>query len=162
LTVRHVKTLWSHCKRFSLLSLTKQEGGRTPSRCGPRLWLETSLFTFLFNLTRSCSIMMLWIEKQSKRPTLDLAHDFFVGGLMALCIGGLFIWDCVSVSMKPAPTTNGQGPNVKPCIVSRTMRAVTTNCAYYIACNGFSSHALANGGFIMAKVRTSWSKTKRK
>jgi len=35
--------------------------------------------------------MMLWIEKQSKRPTLDLAHDFFVGGMMALCVGGLFI-----------------------------------------------------------------------
>ena len=34
--------------------------------------------------------MMLWIEKQSKRPTLDLAHDFFVGAALALClVGGL-------------------------------------------------------------------------
>ena len=34
--------------------------------------------------------MMLWIEKQGKRPALDLAQDLFVVGMLALCVvGGL-------------------------------------------------------------------------
>jgi len=34
--------------------------------------------------------MMLWIEKQKARSANDLAHDFFVGGMFALClVGGL-------------------------------------------------------------------------
>ena len=34
--------------------------------------------------------MMLWIEKQARRPLLDLAHDSFVVGMLALCVvGGL-------------------------------------------------------------------------
>ena len=32
--------------------------------------------------------MMLWIEKQAKRPALDLAQDMFVVGFMALCVVG--------------------------------------------------------------------------
>ena len=34
--------------------------------------------------------MMLWIEKQVQRPLLDLVHDSFVVGMLALCVvGGL-------------------------------------------------------------------------
>ena len=34
--------------------------------------------------------MMLWIEKQKARPVNDLAQDFFVGAMLALCVlGGL-------------------------------------------------------------------------
>ena len=34
--------------------------------------------------------MMLWIEKQAQRPSMDLAQDFFVGAMLALCVlGGL-------------------------------------------------------------------------
>ena len=34
--------------------------------------------------------MILWIEKQAKRPALDLAQDLFVVGMLALCVvGGL-------------------------------------------------------------------------
>ena len=34
--------------------------------------------------------MMLWMEKQARRPALDLAHDLFVVGMLTLCVvGGL-------------------------------------------------------------------------
>ena len=32
--------------------------------------------------------MMLWIEKQAKRPTLDLAQDLFVVGMLAAFVAG--------------------------------------------------------------------------
>ena len=35
--------------------------------------------------------MMLFIEKQAKRPALDLAQDLFVVGMLALCVVGGFI-----------------------------------------------------------------------
>ena len=48
--------------------------------------------------------------------------------------------------MKAEPTTVGRVANVKPYIVLRTMPDATTSLVSYIACNGFSSHALACGG----------------
>jgi len=32
--------------------------------------------------------MVLWFKKQRARPVNDLAHDFFVGGMLALCVVG--------------------------------------------------------------------------
>jgi len=35
--------------------------------------------------------MREYLNRQANRRWQDLAHDFFVGGMMALCLGGLFI-----------------------------------------------------------------------
>ena len=35
--------------------------------------------------------MILWIEKQARRPLLDLAQDSFVVGMLAICVVGGFI-----------------------------------------------------------------------
>ena len=107
--------------------------------------------------------MREYIIRQVNRRWQDLAFDAYVFGMLALCVvGGWVLGDCVNVSMKAVLTTSGQGPNVKPYIVSRTMLDATTKRASYIVCNGCCSHALVCGGRLMARVRTSWTKTKRK
>ena len=35
--------------------------------------------------------MREYIKRQANRRWHDLAHDFFVGGMFALCLGGLIL-----------------------------------------------------------------------
>ena len=47
-------------------------------------------YLFIVLIVPGVYVMMLWIEKQKARSVNDLAHDFFVGGMFALClVGGL-------------------------------------------------------------------------